>query len=297
MVSVEEQSKRRQIFEKNYRFIVDHNRDADNGLHTYRLAVNQFADITHEEYLQRFALHSRPTFGKRMESKGKTVINSIANELPISVDWRDKHVVTRVKDQLDVCNKSYLSQLALKTGNLTELSVQNVADCIYPGKLHDLNCFIGGYMHEAYEVIMKYGGVEADITSPYKAYSYNCSYREEYRRAAITGYVNVTTGDERALQEAVARVGPVAIGVDASQETFKFYKSGVYVEPKCKNGFKDLHHAMVVVGYGADNGVDYWLMKNSWGLAYGDAGYIKMARNRDNQCGVATYALYPTGVH
>ncbi|CAG2181097.1 unnamed protein product, partial [Oppiella nova] len=177
-------------------------------------------------------------------------------------------------------------RLAINTSHLIELSVQNVADCVYPGKFHFLNCFTGGYMHNAYEVIIQYGGVESETTSPYLANAYNCSYRPEYRAASIQGYVNITSGDELALQEAVATVGP---------NGFKSYKSGVYTDTKCKNGFKDLQHAVVVVGYGPESGHDYWLLKNSWGTTYGDQGYIKIARNNGNQCGVATYALYPTG--
>lgn len=67
---------------------------------------------------------------------------------------------------------------------------------------------------------------------------------------------------------------------------------GIYYEPECSSD--DLDHGVLVVGYGKDKaGKDYWLVKNSWSEKWGDKGYIKIARNRKNHCGVATAASYP----
>ena len=57
---------------------------------------------------------------------------------------------------------------------------------------------------------------------------------------------------------------------------FKDYKSGVYTSSVCKNGNGDVNHAVLAVGYGNMNGKDYWTIKNSWGLGWGDNGYFKM---------------------
>merc|ERR1712137_543267 len=94
--------------------------------------------------------------------------------------------------------------------------------------------------------------------------------------------------------DALASVGPIAIAIDASHMSFQFYDSGVYVERNCGNGDYDLDHAVLAVGYGSENGADYFLVKNPWGTSWGQKGYIKMARNRNNQCGVATECVYPT---
>uniref|UniRef100_A0A3Q0SEZ4 Cathepsin L.1 n=1 Tax=Amphilophus citrinellus TaxID=61819 RepID=A0A3Q0SEZ4_AMPCI len=126
---------------------------------------------------------------------------------------------------------------------------------------------------------------------PYEAKDGQCRYNPGNIGAKCTGYVDVNKGDEDALKEAVATIGPVSVAIDASRPSFQFYNSGIYDEPACSS--TSLSHAMLVVGYGTENGQDYWLVKNSFGLGWGENGYIRMSRNKSNQCGIATKASYP----
>ena len=136
------------------------------------------------------------------------------------------------------------------------------------------------------------GGISSWSDYPYTATEGSC--RADVQHAAnITGYVRTAEGSEDALLDAVASVGPVSVGIDASLTTFQLYSGGVFRGKRCGSTLQQLNHAVVVVGYGRQNGKDYWLVKNSWGTGWGEDGYGRMARNAGNQCGIATYASYP----
>ena len=98
---------------------------------------------------------------------------------------------------------------------------------------------------------------------------------------------------EHSLQAAVATIGPISVCIDASQSSFQLYQSGVYDEPYCYE--YDTDHCVLAVGYDTtSSGMEYWIVKNSWGTDWGMQGYIWMSRNKDDQCGIASSASYPT---
>ncbi|XP_029083747.1 cathepsin S isoform X2 [Monodon monoceros] len=117
-----------------------------------------------------------------------------------------------------------------------------------------------------------------------------CQYDAKNRAATCSRYIELPFGSEDALKEAVANKGPVSVAVDARHSSFFLYRSGVYYDPLCT---QTVNHGVLVIGYGNLNGRDYWLVKNSWGLNFGDQGYIRMARNSGNHCGIASYPSYP----
>ncbi|XP_045579318.1 procathepsin L isoform X3 [Salmo salar] len=178
-----------------------------------------------------------------------------------------------------------------KTNKLVSLSEQQLVDC--SGKFGNMGC-MGGLMDQAFEYIKSLapGGLDTEDSYAYHAEDKKCHYKPDSLGATCTGYVDMTSGDESALQQAVATVGPVSVAIDAAHSSFQLYKSGVYDEPDCSSD--QLDHGVLAVGYGtSDDGQDYWLVKNSWGLDWGDKGYIMMSRNKHNQCGIATASSYP----
>jgi cathepsin L len=186
----------------------------------------------------------------------------------------------------------------LKTGKLTPLSEEQLINCVNGGSF---DCSSGGDMVEAFKYVIQNKGIVSEASFPYNSKDHETCTFKPYSGsgtdpyvASITGYKTVTSNDEDALKSAVAQQ-PVSVAIDASQQSFQFYSSGVYDEPACCTNCQqsDLDHGVLVVGYGTEDGKDYWLVKNSWNAGWGDNGYIKMLRNADGQCGVPAYASYP----
>ena len=120
-----------------------------------------------------------------------------------------------------------------------------------------------------------------------------CRYSKDNSVGTVTGHVDIKSGSEKDLADAVKKIGPVSVAIDASWWSFQMYESGIYYEPSFST--QSLDHAVLAVGYGSDGRKkDYWIVKNSWGTSWGEKGYIRMARNKDNNCGIATDANYPT---
>ncbi|MEU3059895.1 C1 family peptidase [Streptomyces subrutilus] len=108
---------------------------------------------------------------------------------------------------------------------------------------------------------------------------------------AFKKWLPVASGDEEALRAAVAR-GPVRTKIDASQASFQLYSADVYDEPLCSSTETD--HWVTVVGYGTTlSGKEYWTVKNDYGTTWGELGFIRMSRDKGNQCGIATAAEEP----
>uniref|UniRef100_UPI003AAA9DF3 cathepsin S-like isoform X2 n=1 Tax=Centroberyx gerrardi TaxID=166262 RepID=UPI003AAA9DF3 len=178
-------------------------------------------------------------------------------------------------------------QLKKTTGTLTSLSPQNLVDCSTKYGNHGCN---GGFMSNAFQYVIKNQGIESDAAYPYMARPGQCRYNSNYRAANCSAYAFLPEGDEAALKVGLAVIGPISVAIDASRPKFVFYRHGVYRDHTCTH---NINHGVLAVGYGTENGRDYWLIKNSWGTNYGDGGYIKMARNRRNQCGIALYPCFP----
>jgi cathepsin L len=284
---------RRMIWESNLNYIQKHNIEYDMGKHSYSLGMNEFGDYTHQEF-KSFYLGVKTQFNN-LNRTGTTFLSSISpNTLPKEVDWRTKGYVTPVKNQ-GQCGScwsfsttgSLEGQYFRKNGKLVSFSEQQLVDC--SGNYGNNGCS-GGLMDNAFKYLEQQG-LEAESDYPYTARDGRCHIDQSKTVTEVTGFVDIPNGDEDKMKEAVANNGPVSVAIDASHPSFQFYRRGVYDERKCSP--TQLDHGVLAVGYGAEDGNDYWLVKNSWGPTWGIGGYIQMSRNRDNQCGIATSASYP----
>lgn len=145
---------------------------------------------------------------------------------------------------------------------------------------------------DALEFISEQGGIQDSKSYPYEEQEGSCRYNKRRSVMKISGCSMLTpAGDEENLKRVVAAFGPIAIGISADNRHFEFYDSGIFNYRRCK---KELDHAMLLVGYGTNSkGEEYWLVKNSYGKDWGEKGYIRMARNKDNLCGIASEPIIP----
>ncbi|XP_064455231.1 procathepsin L-like [Ornithodoros turicata] len=291
-----EDFKRMNIWQKTKHIVQQHNEEYGRGLHSYTLAVNHMADMTQEELEHRSGLRMTPESIPEMEAETEvfTLREGSLPPIPDQVDWRTNNgYVGHVYDQ-GMCSSCWAfsivgtleSQWFLTTQQRVNLSQQNLVDCVTSS--HGCK---GGDLYEGFEYIKDSGGIDTLESYPYEAHDNVCRFKKEGVGAVVNGISMIKNGSEFDLRNAVATVGPVSVGIDASDFRFFFYGSGIYDNPNC--GSVNLTHAVVVVGYGTEDGKDYWLIKNSWSERWGQNGFGKMTRNRGNQCGIASNAVYP----
>ncbi|XP_073495663.1 cathepsin K-like isoform X2 [Phyllobates terribilis] len=282
---------RRLIWEKNYKYITNHNMEYSQGLHTYTLGMNQFGDMTSEEVARTMTGLKVPP---RNRARNITAADDkVMDPLPDSIDYRKKGYVTPVRNQ-GSCGSCWAfssvgaleGQLKKKTKRLVVLSPQNLVDCVTKND----GCG-GGFMTNAFEYVRDNKGIDSEAAYPYVGQDQSCNYTTAGRAAKCRSYKEVQEGSEKALKKAVGTVGPVSVGIDATLSSFQFYSKGVYYDENCDAA--DINHAVLVVGYGVQKKAKYWIVKNSWGDTWGDKGYILMAKDRNNACGIANLASYP----
>nr|CAD7193962.1 unnamed protein product [Timema douglasi] len=343
----EEESSRFQIFQENRNMIIEHNKLYEQGLVSFKMAVNKFADKTREERMKnkpttrhsnvsrssKVGRHSNVTRSSTV-GRGSKVASSSTTIPPRSVylNWVEEGYVTEVKDQGD-CGAWWAfsavaaveSQVRWSYPKLISLSEQNVIDC---SSKYGLKGCDSGTLHHTFNYIL-IQGINPEAHYPYTGKLGTCSFNSSDNYVILQDYSDISYADEEGLKSTVNTKGPVAVEFDASLDSFIFYESGmvggrvkgvasqltkvflrvnknrcitetvddasymigIYYDSKCSS--EDLNHGMVVVGYGTEDSQDYWLLKNSWGKDWGEEGYVRVARNKDNLCGVASAATYP----
>lgn len=260
----------------------------------FRRAINQFADMTTQEVIGKhmgLQLSGRkpkgPGFDSRSMSRGMPM-------LPHRFDWREKGALTEPRNQGSCgCCWAFAATAAveaknfIRTKRLVALSEQNLLDC----DTVDDKCE-GGTPWDAFDWVQSNGGLEVNENYPYEVYPDRCRQdKNKMYRIQLKGYMSVKPATEENIMTACYLEGPLTVAVNALP--FRDYQEGIFSDPECSGNEDDLHHAMLLVGWGEDpQDGPYWILRNSWGKNWGEGGYIRISR-RDNMCGIMTFPVFP----
>lgn len=259
-----EEKARFAIFMDNFHHILKFNAESKS----VKLAMNHFGDLTGEEFKEQ---NSRCAHIEDDEElvRSNTVKFDTTN-LPTSVDWRTKGVVTPVKNQQQ-CGSCWAfsttgvieGYYAIKNGKLLSFSEQQIVDC-------DTTCYGcgGGWPYLAVEYAAQ-NGLETESDYPYTAMDGTCKYSKSKAVQTNNGYAFVTPDSANDLMAAIVN-SPVSVAIEADQSVFQFYSSGV-ISSGCGDG---IDHAVLAVGYTTVSGEQAYIVKNSWGTSWGDQGYV-----------------------
>jgi C1A family cysteine protease len=269
------------VFKSNLDFIQTHNQEG----HSYEVAMNQFGDLTTEEFKARNGfLNINKNYYRSLNTEESY---PAAND---ALDWRAKGAVTPVKDQ-GQCGSCWAFSATgsiegaafIFSQTLPSLSEQELVDCSSSYGNEGCN---GGLMDQAFQYVKDKAGLAKEFDYPYKAVDQKCKspLPAHVPASAIKGFTDVVAENENDLMAQVQK-GPVSVAIEADTMAFQFYSKGVFDNAGCG---KNLDHGVLTVGYGTD-GKDYWIVKNSWGASWGEKGYIRLVRNKD-MCGIADAA-------
>lgn len=253
---------------------------------------NQFTDLKQEEFLSKFANLEQPFSTSELKNKfdlfvTKSFLDINLSDLPTSFDWRDKEVVTSVKNQ-GQCGSCWAfsaienieSQYAIKTKKLEDFSVQQLLDCDHL----DHGCG-GGFPFRAFEYIKQTGGIESAHDYPYKAAKHDCNAEKEKFKATVVKSIGIDE-DEEVIKAALVKYGPLSVALNAT--LLQMYFGGIVeARPPFTCNPETLNHAVLLVGYGVQqtSNKKYWIVKNSWGKLWGERGYFKILRGA-GECGI-----------
>jgi len=318
-----EETNRYSIFARNRVHIQKHNQAAAAGEHTFTLGLNKFADLTVDEFETLYTFPKPQILGAQYQCPEQYASDMTNADLPAAYDWRDASLndlglvaVTAVKDQGSCGSCWTFGATGTMEGGLCMqqqfdcttwpgLSEEELVDCAsynqtFLGTYNNHGCN-GGEQSNGIRWVYLNGGITDEASYPYTATNGNCQVPAPV--ATTTDEICGTTSYDRSsdnlatlLAAATVEKGPVTIGIDAGGIEFQLYSGGVYSSNSCSGN--RINHAVLEVGFGSLDGMPYWIVKNSWGTAWGDKGYILVERGVD-MCGVerdTQYALMAESV-
>lgn len=329
--SEEEKPRRLAQFIKSMNLIEQSKKLFEEGKQLYMLGPNRFVDMNDTE-LKSLSRTRIPDIGQMIEEEkislnrsmslksfrfsAKTNNNNIndkdqdqedltlkADQIPKSKDWRVTGCISTPMDQ-GSCGSCYAvstmaaieSTKCIHSGSASILSPQHIVDCARSSRYNANGCD-GGWPTSVFRYLQDTGKAYRDKCYPYKERRNYCSVRshsncEVNPSLSSNGQVKfkVLTNENDILYH-VAKTGPVVTAVQTTNDLL-LYAKGILNDRRCTNRQRDVDHAFLIVGYGEEKGVPYWLIKNSWGTDWGENGYLRIKRGT---CSIGHWGWVMTG--
>jgi len=178
-------------------------------------------------------------------------------------------------------------RVAVATGKKSPvLSPEDMVSC----DTGDAGCS-GGALSSAWDYL-KTSGIVSDACLPYTAgdgdapsCQHKCSNSEDWSKSKVKASKAYPINGAINMQKEIMTNGPIQVGFKV-YKSFMSYTGGVYQKLPSEM-VPEGGHAVKVVGWGTDQGVDFWKVANSWGPAWGEEGFFRISRGKD-QCGIET---------
>jgi cathepsin F len=251
--------------------------------------LTKFSDLSQEEFREKVLM--TPFKPVNAEIKEKNMMTPRISS-PDAFDWRSHGAVTAVKDQgqcgscwafsvTENVESVWILAKGLSNATLPPLAPQQIVDC----DNSDAGCD-GGNPPTAYDYIVSAGGLDDEKDYPYTAQDGTCAFKTSAVVAKIKSYNYATSGDEGTMKDNLASWAPLSICVDARY--WQDYTGGVMTAYQC-DWIVELDHCVQAVGYDTTQSTPFWIVRNSWGLDWGEAGYIRLEYGT-NTCGLTQEA-------
>lgn len=279
----EEYQFRLALFAEKHAAIAEHN--SENG--SFTLGHNKFSDWTADEYKKLLGFKKNQR-SHMVKSSNYTILDT--SNIPDSIDWRERGAVNAVKDQGQCGSCWAFSATAaiegahyMATNQLLRLSEQQLVDC----DTQSDGCN-GGLQEYAMDYIeSNQQELEADYA--YTAKDGTCQTDASKGKVLVEQIHDVQPESVDQLKAAINK-GPTSVTIEADKLVFQMYQKGIFDSDKCGT---NLDHAVTAVGYGSEDGQDYYIIRNSWGSIWGEDGYIRIAAKEGKGiCGIQQVSLW-----
>jgi KDEL-tailed cysteine endopeptidase len=279
----------------------------------FSVGHNKFSDYTEAEYKSMMGLKRRAKNPARLWTAQKNETDIRGPPLPVSIDWRERHAVTPVKDQ-GQCGSCWAFATAaclegahaINTGQLFSFSEQLFVSCVKDisdyGEISEPQPCCNGCEGGDNDAAWAWAGnnsislvLETDMR--YQMANGICDYDSRGKtRVQVQSYTDIPANNPTFMKIALSHQ-PIAIGVDASELPFQTYKNGIITSDDC---YKTSDHAITAVGYGVSpQGLEFWIVKNSWGNDWGENGYVRIWNSGKDDvgvCGINEDTSFPTTI-